>query len=136
MITFWKTVSKCTSHSLNLDERTRAQLNGANTRCLSRFTGKTSHEEASKTKRTFDMVTAVRKRRHQWLGHILRMQRTHDDKERLVKTAVRAQYHLNLPGNIPSGGSKKRAGTAMIYSGTATRKRVAVPAHFVAVPEY
>ena len=84
----------------NLDERTRAQLNGANARCLSRFTGKSSHEEASKTKRTFDMVAAVRKRRHQWLGHILRMQRTHDDKERLVKLAVRAQYHLQLPGNL------------------------------------
>ena len=37
---------------------------------------------------------------------------------------------------IRVGEPQKRAGTAMIYSGTATRKRVAVPAHFVAVPEY
>ena len=36
----------------NIDERTRAQLNGANARCLSRFTGKSSHEEASKLTRT------------------------------------------------------------------------------------
>ena len=90
----------------NLNERTKAQLNGANARCLSRFTGKTAHEEASTTKRTLDMVAAVRKRRHQWLGHILRMQKTHDGKERLVKIAVRAQYHLNLPGNLCADAPK------------------------------
>ena len=55
----------------NIDEPTRAKLNGANARLLSRFTGKTSHEEASDRKRTYDMVMAIRKRRHQWLGHIL-----------------------------------------------------------------
>ena len=88
------------SEAWNLDEQTRAKLNGANARCLSRFTGQSSHEEASKTKRTIDMVTAVRKRRHQWLGHILRLDETHDGKERLVKLAVRAQYQLNLPGNL------------------------------------
>ena len=84
----------------NINERVRAQLNGANARCLSHFTGQTSHEEASAKKRTYDMVTAVRKRRYQWLGHILRMKPTHTGKERLVKLAVRAQYHLNLPGNL------------------------------------
>ena len=84
----------------NIDERTRATLNGANARCLSRFTGQTSHEEASKTKRTFDMVTAIKKRRHQWLGHILRLGKTHAGKERLIKVAVRAQFQLNLPGNL------------------------------------
>ena len=84
----------------NIDERTRAQLNGANARCLSRFTGKSSHEEASKLTRTYDMVTAVRKRRHQWLGHILRMERSHDGKERLVKHAIRVQHQMSLPGSM------------------------------------
>ena len=86
----------------NLDERTLAQLNGANARALSRFTGQTPHEEASKATRTYNMTAAVRKRRHQWLGHILRLDKTHDGKERLVKVAVRAQYQLNLPGNLCS----------------------------------
>ena len=37
--------------------------------------------------------------------------------------------------HIPPGKSQKRAGTAIIYAGTATRKSVAVPAHYlVAVP--
>ena len=86
----------------NLDELTLAQLNGANAHTLSRFTGQTPHEEASKATRTYDMTAAVRKRRHQWLGHILRMDKTHDGKECLVKVAVRTQYQLNLPGNLCS----------------------------------
>ena len=84
----------------NIDEATRAKLNGANARLLSRFTGKTSHEEASERKRTDDMVTAVRKRRHQWLGHILRTEKTYDGKERLIKLTVRAQYRMNHPGSL------------------------------------
>ena len=79
----------------NLTPNTAAKLNGANARCLSRITGRTAHEEASKLTRTYDLVTAVRRRRYQWLGHILRMK-----GPRLVKLAVRAQYEMNLPGNI------------------------------------
>ena len=62
------------SEAWHMTTRTMARINGANARCLSRFTGKTSHEEASKYKRTYDLVTAVRSRRYKWLGHILRLQ--------------------------------------------------------------
>ena len=40
-------------------------------------------------------MNAVRDRRYKWLGHILRL-----EGPRLVKLAVRAQYELDLPGNI------------------------------------
>ena len=83
------------SEAWHLTTRTQARLNGANARCLSRFTGKSSHEEASKYKRTYDLVSAVRSRRYKWLGHILRL-----PGPRLVKVAVQAQYEMGLSGNI------------------------------------
>ena len=83
------------SEAWRLDERTIATLNGANARCVSRITGKTNHEEASPHTRTYDLVYAIRLRRFQWLGHILRM-----PNYRLVKLALRVQHKLNLPGNI------------------------------------
>ena len=45
------------------------KLNGANSRLLSRFTGKTTHQEARDP--TFDLIVAIRRRRLCWLGHIL-----------------------------------------------------------------
>ena len=83
------------SEAWHLTEETKARLNGANARALSRFTGKSAHEETSKYKRTFDIVAAVRNRRYKWLGHILRL-----EGPRLVKLAVKAQYDMALPGNI------------------------------------
>jgi hypothetical protein len=79
----------------DLNEKTVALLNGANARCLSRFTGKDAHAEASARTRSFDLVLAIRKRRFKWLGHILRL-----PDQRLVRLAVHVQYEMNLPGNI------------------------------------
>ena len=59
-------------------------INGANSRMVARITHKTVKEEASRRTRTFDVVTQIRARRLQWLGHILRM-----GSERLVHQAVR-----------------------------------------------
>ena len=78
-----------------MTEKTQARPNGANTRALSRFTGKSAHEEESKYKRTFDIVTAVRSRRYKWLGHILRLKGS-----RLVKLVIKVQYDMTLPDNI------------------------------------
>ena len=78
-----------------LSEKTMAAINGANARCLSRFTGQDAHAEASARTRTYDLVGAIRKRRFVYLGHILRMQ-----GERLVKHAVGRQFEHEQPGNM------------------------------------
>ena len=52
-------------------------------RQLHRITGRSYQEEA--TTPSYDLLTAVRTRRHQWLGHILRM-----PANRLVRRAVLA----------------------------------------------
>ena len=83
------------SEAWNLDEVTIAALNGANTRCLSRITARSPHVEASARTRTYDLVRDVRKRRHIWLGHILRMK-----GDRLLKVAVEAQFNLKSEGNL------------------------------------
>ena len=52
-----------------LTPRALATLNGFNSRQLHRITGRSYREEA--TTPSYDLLTAVRTRRHQWLGHIL-----------------------------------------------------------------
>lgn len=67
-----------------LDAKAVKTLNGANSRMLARFTGKSIRDEACAATRTFDVVKSIRKRRLKWVGHILRM-----DAERLVQKALR-----------------------------------------------
>ena len=57
-------------------------LNGFNSRCLHRITGRSYREEALSP--TFDLTAAVRSRRMRWLGHILRM-----PEDRLLHQTVR-----------------------------------------------
>ena len=66
-----------------LTPRSLATRNGFNSRQLQRITGRSYREEA--TKPSYDLLMAVRMRRHQWLGHILRMPADH-----LVRHAVLA----------------------------------------------
>ena len=68
----------------DMNERTMAMINGANARCLCRFTGKDAHQEASARSRSYDLVRAIRQRRLRWLGHLLRLR-----GDRLVKLATR-----------------------------------------------
>ena len=70
-------------------------INGANSRLVSHITGKSTHEEASKRTRTFDLVACVRARRLQWMGHILRM-----DPKRLVHKAVHYLFDNKSEGDI------------------------------------
>ena len=58
-------------------------LNGFNSRKLHRITGRPYRDEA--THPSYDLLAAIRLRRHRWLGHILRM-----PPERLLHRAVRA----------------------------------------------
>ena len=66
-----------------LTPRPLATLNGFNSCQLHRITGMSYREEA--TKPSYDLLTAVRTRRHYWLGHIMRM-----PADRLVRRAVLA----------------------------------------------
>ena len=87
-------------------------MNGANARCLSRITGQTAHQEVSRLTRTYDLVHAIRKRKFQWLGHILRLQPKlgadgqpilgADGRpcDRLVKHAVKVQFDRGMLYNL------------------------------------
>ena len=76
-----------------LTPKTIRQLNGANSRLLARFTGKSAHEEARDP--SHDMIKSIRARRLCWLGHILRMKDT-----RLVKVAALHQHYHNFAGSL------------------------------------
>ena len=87
------------SEAWYLNESTMAAINGANARCVSRITGRSVHEEASPSTRTYDLVADIRERRHKWLGHILRL-----PGNRLIKTALAVQFE-NVKGG--EGGAKR-----------------------------
>ena len=99
------------SEAWTLDERTRATLNGANARCLSRITGRTIHEEASARSRTFDLVAAIRRTRMRWLGHILRM-----DEDRLIKKTVRHICDYHRDGDILMDAPAAESWEALVES--------------------
>ena len=69
------------SEAWMLTPRALAMLNGFNSRQLHRITGRSYRDEA--TTSSYDLLKAVRTRRRQWLGHILRM-----PSDRLLRRAV------------------------------------------------
>ena len=71
-----------------LTSEVKKMLNGANSRILSVITGRTAHEEAIDGSSTFNLVRAVRARRLQLLGHILR----DEDQDRLLCKAIKLMY--------------------------------------------
>ena len=85
------------SEAWNLTAEVRRKINGANSQMLSVITGKTQREEASETTCSFNLVRAVRARRLQWLGHILRL---HED--RILLRAVKHVYDNRNDGDILS----------------------------------
>ena len=62
---------------------------------VSAITGKTPREEAVATTCSFNLVRAIRARRLQWLGHILRL-----DEDRLLQRAVKCLYDCRSEGDI------------------------------------
>ena len=73
----------------------RRKINGANSRMLSVITGKTIRQEAIEESCTFNLVRAIRARRLQWLGHILRL-----DEDRLLFKAIRLMYEGRSEGDL------------------------------------
>ena len=78
-----------------LTPATMRKINGANSKMLARFTGKSIPQEARATSSTFNLVRHIRVRRFKWLGHILRA-----GPDRLIYQAVEEQRRLGLPGNL------------------------------------
>ena len=78
-----------------MDARTCAMLNGANSRMLSRITKRTVHEEASSATRTFDVIASIRARRHQWVGHILRLA-----PDRMIYMALKHMHTHRSEGDL------------------------------------
>ena len=83
------------SEAWTLDSKAIQILNGANSRMLSRITGKTIREEASANTRTYDVVEAIRARRMKWVGHILRM-----DAERIVHKVLHFMHENQADGDL------------------------------------
>ena len=77
-----------------VDANAKSAGNGFNSRQLHRITGRSYREEA--TRPSYDLLTAVRTRRHHWLGHILRMA-----ADRLVRCAVLALGQRDGPPYQP-----------------------------------
>ena len=75
-------------------------LNGANSQMVSRITGKSPHEEASKWTRTFNVVASIRARRLQWVGHILRMKPDSKGNHRMVYKAMQFIYDNRQEGDL------------------------------------
>ena len=72
----------------------RRTVNGFNSRCLNRLTGKSYR--ATATDPDFDLVLAIRKRRMRYLGHLLRM-----SSDRLVRRTLIA--YVSSPDGPPKG---------------------------------
>ena len=90
----------------NLSPAVTRKLNGWNSRCLSILTGRTVAEEAGSRNATptFDLVSHLRVRRLQWVGHILRQ-----PEERLLRKVVvgleirkKGSLLMDIPNDIRS----------------------------------
>ena len=89
-----------------LDDKAKKMLNGANSRMMAHITGRSVREEASPSSRTFDVLTWIRARRLQWVGHILRLKGT--DEDRLIHKALQWMYENRKDGDLLLDVSKHK----------------------------
>ena len=82
-----------------LSPPTLRRLNGANSKLLSHFTGKTIVQEARPATTSYNLNLGIRKRRLCWLGHILRM-----DSNRMVRAAAEEQFAKRRGGDLAIHG--------------------------------
>ena len=78
-----------------LNKQTLGLINGANSRMLARFTGKSIPAEARPATCSLNLIRKIRQRRLRWVGHILRQGPGH-----IIYTALAAQSARNLEGNL------------------------------------
>ena len=78
-----------------LNRQTLALINGANSRMLSRFTGKSIPAEARPATCSLNLIHKIRQRRLRWVGHILRQGPGH-----ITYTALAAQSLRNIQGSL------------------------------------
>ena len=128
------------SEAWNITEEVRRKINGANSVMLSVITGNTPRQEAVATTCSFNLVRAIRARRLQWLGHILRL-----DEDRILQRAIKDIYDHRCKGDIlmdaPKTGSwrelrlwaadrdkwRKRVQSVRWESGVQIKTKVFVP---------
>lgn len=85
---------------------------------VSHITGHTRHEEASPTTTSFNIVLWIRARRHQWMGHIMKIfvadgPKKADNNETL-KQAVQHSYNYPLEGDFIVDAPKANSWTDLI----------------------
>ena len=81
----------------NLDRKTIKIINGANSKILSRFTGKSIPQEARASSTSFNLIRKIRQRRLRWVGHLLRV-----GPSRITYHVLVTQWRLNHEGNLLS----------------------------------
>ena len=89
------------SEAWNITEEVRRKINGTNSVMLSVITGNKPRQEAVATTCSFNLVRAIRARRIQWLGHILRL-----DEDRILQRAIKDIYNHICEGEILMDVSK------------------------------
>ena len=89
----------------SLTPKACGMIHGVNSRMMTRITKKTVHEETTKGTQAFDMVSWIRSRRIQWVGHrhILRM-----NPARLVYKALYLYYEHTPHQRWPPDGSRRK----------------------------
>ena len=79
----------------NLDKDTIRTINGANSRMLARFTGKSIPQEARPATTSFNLIRRIKQRRLRWVGHIIRT-----DSSRITYQELLQQHRMNKEDNL------------------------------------
>ena len=79
----------------SLTKQVLGLINGANSRMLARFTGKSIPAEARPATCSLNLIRKIRQRRLRWVGHILRQGPGH-----IIYSALAAQSRNNTEGNL------------------------------------
>ena len=85
------------SETWNFTQEVKKKMNDTNSQMLNSITGKSCREETVESTCSFNLLRAIRVRRLQWLGRILRL-----DADRLLQRVVHHVYDNRCEGDILS----------------------------------